>query len=58
MKLDTKEAKKHYLKSLENMMKATKDTLLANGISYHLFNLEDPIGEALQSFLKIRNRLI
>ncbi|TVZ27625.1 uncharacterized protein DUF58 [Gillisia sp. Hel_I_86] len=58
LKVDAKEAKKHYLLSLEAMMKTTKDSLLANGIGYHLFNLEDPIGEALQSFLKIRNRLI
>tara|TARA_R100000935_G_scaffold58788_1_gene97981 strand:- start:3611 stop:4507 length:897 start_codon:yes stop_codon:yes gene_type:complete len=58
LKVDAKEAKKYYLQSLENKMKETKDFLLANAISYHLFNLEDPIGEALQSFLKIRNRLI
>ncbi|WP_010232429.1 DUF58 domain-containing protein [Gillisia marina] len=58
MKVDAKEAKKTYLQSLESTIKATKDNLLANGISYHLFNLEDPIGEALQAFLKTRNRLI
>jgi len=58
MKVDAKEAKNYYLQSLNSKIKETKDTLLSNGISYHLFNLEDPIGEALQSFLKIRNRLI
>ncbi len=58
MKVNAKEAKKTYLQSLESTIKATKDSLLANGISYHLFNLEDPIGEALQVFLKTRNRLI
>ena len=58
MKVDAKEAKNYYLQALNSKIKETKDTLLSNGISYHLFNLEDPIGEALQSFLKIRNRLI
>lgn len=58
MKIDAKEAKKHYLQALESTMKATKNELLANGISYELFNLENSIAEALQAFLKIRNRLI
>jgi uncharacterized protein (DUF58 family) len=58
MKVNAKDAKKYYLQSLDNKMKETRDTLLVNGISYHLFNTKDPIGEALQSFLKIRNRLI
>lgn len=58
MKVDAKEAKNYYLQALNSKIKETKDTLLSNGISYHFFNLEDPIGEALQSFLKIRNRLI
>ncbi|WP_109436638.1 MULTISPECIES: DUF58 domain-containing protein [Aquimarina] len=58
LKIDTKTAKKKYLSSLEEMMKKTKDILLANGISYHLFRLDEHIGEALQVFLKKRNRLM
>lgn len=57
-KVDAKTAKKQYLIVLEEMMKNTKNTLLANDISYHLFKLNENIGEALQVFLKKRNRLI
>ncbi|WP_378172376.1 DUF58 domain-containing protein [Aquimarina sp. SS2-1] len=58
LKIDAKTAKKEYLASLEKMIKETKDTLLANDISYHLFKLNEHIGEALQVFLKKRNKLI
>lgn len=57
-KIDAKTAKKQYLTALEEMMKNTKNTLLANDIGYHLFKLNENIGEALQVFLKKRNRLI
>jgi hypothetical protein len=55
---DAKEAKKKYLESLEVMINTTRDTLLANNISYELFKMEDPIGEALQVFLKKRMNLL
>lgn len=58
LKVNTKEAKKLYLQSLEHMIKKTKDFLLANNIGYHLFKLDEPIGEALQLFLKKRNNLM
>ncbi|MBQ4804019.1 DUF58 domain-containing protein [Aquimarina sp. MMG015] len=58
LKIDTKTAKKEYLKALEAMISTTKDTLLMNDISYHMFKLNDHIGEALQVFLKKRNNLI
>lgn len=58
LKVDAGETKKLYLKSLKEMMKYTKDILLANGIGYHLFRLDDPMGEALQLFLKKRSNLM
>lgn len=58
LKVDAAEAKKHYLKALKKLMKQTKDVLLANDISYHLFNLDEEIGEALQLFLKKRSKLL
>lgn len=58
LKVNAVEAKKQYLQSLEDMMTTTKDLLLANNISYHLFRLDDHIGEALQLFLKKRSNLL
>ncbi|WP_299438574.1 DUF58 domain-containing protein [uncultured Aquimarina sp.] len=58
LKIDAKTAKKQYLTALEEMIKNTKDTLLANDISYHMFQLHEHIGEALQVFLKKRNKII
>jgi uncharacterized protein (DUF58 family) len=58
MKVDAKEAKSAYLKSMEEMIKNTKDTLLAKGITYQLFRLDEHLGEALQLFLKKRNNLM
>ena len=58
MKIDAKEAKKQYLDSLEKSIEATKETMLANAITYQLLRLEEPIGEALQLLLKKRNNLM
>lgn len=58
MKVNAKEARLKYLESLEEMIEATKSTLLANGIGYHLFRLDDPIGETLQLLLKKRISLL
>jgi uncharacterized protein (DUF58 family) len=58
LKVNTREAKKMYLQSLDNMINNAKDFLLANNIGYHLFRLDEPIGEALQLFLKKRNNLV
>ena len=58
VRVDAKAAKKNYLTALNDMIKSTKETLLSNDIGYHLFNLGEPIGEALQIFLKQRSRLI
>lgn len=58
VKVDAKEAKARYLDSLQEMINNTRDTLLANNISYHLFRLDEHIGEALNIFLKKRTSLI
>ncbi len=58
LKINAKEAKKSYLKSLENMMVETQNFLLTNNINYHLFKLDDPIQNTLQLFLKKRIKLI
>lgn len=58
LKVNAVETKKHYLKSLDEMILKTKDLLLANDISYHLFRLDAPMGEALQLFLKKRHKLL
>ncbi len=58
IKVDAKEAKTAYLNSMEEMIKNTKDTLLAKGVSYQLFRLDEHLGEAIQLFLKKRNNLM
>ena len=58
IKIDAKEAKTQYLASLEKSIKATKETMLANAITYQLLRLEEQIGEALQLLLKKRNNLM
>ncbi|CAM4186362.1 DUF58 domain-containing protein [Gillisia limnaea] len=58
IKVDAKEAKSAYLKSVEEMIKNTKDALLAKGVSYQLFRMDEHLGEALQLFLKKRNNLM
>lgn len=58
VKVDAKQAKSNYLSGLDTMMTATKDMLLSNGIGYQLFTLDEPLGEALQLFLKKRSFLM
>jgi uncharacterized protein (DUF58 family) len=58
VKVDAKEAKSTYLSELNTMMTTTKDMLLSNNIGYQLFSLDDPLGEALQLFLKQRSFLM
>jgi uncharacterized protein (DUF58 family) len=47
MKVNAQEARIKYLESLQEMVETTKSKLLANGIGYHLFRLDEPIGETL-----------
>lgn len=58
LKVDAKAAKKQYKKLLKEKMKATRDLLLSNNISYQMFSLNEPIGEAIKLFLKRRNYLM
>lgn len=57
VKVDAKEAKKTYLKAFTENMDRTKNMLLSQGIGHHLFQLDEPIAEALQLFLKRRSSL-
>lgn len=58
MKVNAEEARTSYLKSLEDMIENAKATLLANDIGYHLFRLDEPLGEALKILLKKRMSLL
>ena len=58
VKVNAIEARKKYIKALNELMKSTKDMLLANGISYHLMSLDENIGETIELFLKKRNKLV
>lgn len=58
VKVDAKTAKDSYLNALQNRIKDTKETLLANNIGYYLFKLNDPLEDALHLFLKRRNLLL
>lgn len=58
LKIDTRTAKKEYLKSMEIMMAQIRHDLLSASIEYQLFRLNDPIEEVLQLFLKKRNNLM
>lgn len=58
LKVNANDAKGHYLKSLNDTLKSTKEALHANGISYHLFRLDGHIGESLKFFLKKRLKLL
>ncbi len=57
LKINATDAKKSYLHAIETMMATTKDTLLANGINYHLHTMDTHIGNAIQLFLKKRTNL-
>lgn len=58
LKVSAKKARQQYVQSLNSWMGHTKQMLLGNGIGYHLFQMDEPISEALQVFLKKRNNLL
>ncbi|NDV16542.1 DUF58 domain-containing protein [Muricauda sp. TY007] len=58
IKVDVNKAKASYLKALEEKVKQTKERLLSQGVNYHLFRMDDDLGDALQLFLKERIRLV
>ena len=58
VKVDVNKAKVAYLKALDQKINQTKEQLLSQGVHYHLFRMDDNLGEALQLFLKERIRLV
>ncbi len=58
VKVNTKEAREVYLEGLQQSITHAKKELLASGIGYELFMLDQHIGEALQLFLKKRTKLL
>ena len=58
VKVDVNKAKAGYLKALDNKIGQTKEQLLSQGVHYHLFRMDDDLGDALQLFLKERIRLV
>jgi len=57
VKINAKEAKSNYLKNLKTYFETLKNELLSHGIRYERFQLDRPLGEALQTFIKKRNNL-
>lgn len=58
VKINTQEAREKYLSAIQQLIRTSKDSLLANGISYELFRLDEHIGETLQAFLQKRKSLL
>ncbi|WP_273566598.1 DUF58 domain-containing protein [Maribacter halichondriae] len=58
IRVDARTMKSKYQDTLNAMISDTKELLFSNGIGYHLFNLSEPIENALQIFLKQRARLM
>jgi len=52
IQMDSPTVRKQYLEQLEQHLKSIKQQALAQGINYHLFRMDEPIGEALKIFLK------
>ncbi|WP_394749926.1 DUF58 domain-containing protein [Spongiimicrobium salis] len=57
LKVDAQSAQKEYLNAMQQFTKKIKEDLLTHAIDYHQFVLGTPIEEAIQLFLKRRNRL-
>ena len=57
IKVDVNKAKMAYLKLLETKIGQIKENLLSQGISHYVFRMDEPLGDALQLFLKERTRL-
>jgi uncharacterized protein (DUF58 family) len=57
VKVDINKARSGYLAQLQQKIKDIKDHLLTKGISYHRFQMDQPLGELLTLFLKERKHL-
>lgn len=58
VKVNTKQARAPYVASITNAMQTIKDDLLSQGIDYELFQMDTPIEQALQLFLRRRKNLL
>lgn len=57
VKVDARKARSAYLEQMEERLGKIRQELLSHGIFYHLFRMDEPLGEALQYYLKQRNRM-
>lgn len=57
VKIDAKNARSNYLHMLHKYFETLKNELFDHGIGYERFQLDKPIGEALQMVIKKRNNL-
>lgn len=58
IKIDAKDSKQQYIKVMDKTLVAYKDFFLNNQINYHMFRLDNHLGEALHVFLKKRRNLL
>lgn len=57
LKVDAKEAKQIYLQQVKNAISETKNFLFKNDINYHLFQLDEPINEAIKFYIDKRTKI-
>ena len=58
IKLNTKEVRSQYIRSITDYHTHLSQLMLEHGIGYHLFNMSEPMGEVLGTFLKRRKKLL
>lgn len=57
VQLDKKSMQESYFDQLSLFLASTRSSMLEQQVAYHLFNLDEPIGNALRNFLQQRNKL-
>ncbi len=57
VKVDARKARGAYLEQMDERLGNIRQQLLSQGIFYHMFRMDEPLGEALQFYLKQRNRM-
>lgn len=58
VKVNAKRARSEYVSRLYLGIDAMKNELLSHSIGYQLFKMDEPIGKALQVFIKTRSRIV
>jgi uncharacterized protein (DUF58 family) len=58
IEINTKQAQSYYKTNLQASLSRIKNNLLAEGVSYQLFQLGEPLAEALELLLKTRKNLL